>query len=594
MTPPNRNAAGNRCQRLLVLQSKLAMHYSPENTFVLIVYCMVDPVDEERKTIGDVGLLNAFLETVPQDNVVHLSDSETTKITSTIAHQTLERLLRNIPQRQDPCQVVVYYGGHGKSKGFCMDDGLCRYRDLVALMETYLRKGDSCWYLVDCCYSGNFCSFLQERVAETGQDLKGSYCCLMSTTHDEEAGGDEWCLPGAFVAAMEGRIPHQYNDSDANARDWVPTIAQAISFMADQHAVRKMDRMTAFICGSFICPTDPFPFTSGDSDSMFAIGRNLVNRLHPLLRGGSSHSMNDSLVPPRHLRVGDVVYAKWRGGRPENDSIYILPIWYRATVTAIDENNDGNDESLVHVQMEYPTPPMTWECKVKMTDVTELMTFNYRYYNDTPSGIQIAQRRMAKCGKWLDYSVPVGTRVFGLWYEDDVLYHGTIISDRDIPWKKIDKRHFEKKYSGIFGPYVIVEWTEEENWTIIPLCHVFVQENPSDTVPSVAEMRSRAKIASEQESKLSHAPMECLMRSFRSAGKSLVPAVEQLGDSTHLTCFWAEDSEWYGAKPGHLNEDDLKVLTSHLRYKEAGEYCIVRWDEDGSQSCLPKNFVRRR
>lgn len=567
-----------------------APHYSPANTFVLIVYCMVDPIDEERKTIGDVGLLNSFLKLVPESNVVHLSDSETTKITTTIARQQLERLLHYIPERTDPCQVVVYYGGHGKLKGLCMDDGLCRHRDLVELMEAYLREGDSCWFLVDCCYSGNFCTFLQQRVAETGQDLKASYCCIMSTTHDEEAGGDDWCLPGAFVAAMEGRIPPRYNDVHENDVVWVPTIAQAISYIADQHAIIKMDRMTAYITGSSIDPNAPFPFMFEDRDSTFSLGRRLGSSNNYLRGGGSTN--NESRVPrleSQDLSVGDVVYAKWCSGKPTQESMYLMPTWYCATVTAIDERNDKP----LRVKFEYPTPPMTWEGEVSKEDVTGQLTFNYRYYNDTPSGIQRAQCRMAKCGKFLDYSIPVGTRVWGLWCDDPVLYEGTIMSDRDIPWNHLDKRHFEKKYPGIVGPYVIVEWCGEDKWTIVPLCHLFVQESPSETVPSVAEMRDRARIATEQESTLSHTPMECLMRSFWSAGKSLRPAEEVVG-SSQLTCFWAEDSELYAAKPGQLSKDDLNVITSHLCYKESGEYCIVRWDEDGSQSCLPKTFVRRR
>jgi len=571
-----------------------APHYALENTFVLIIYCMVDPVDEERRTIGDVGLLNAFLKLVPEANVVHLSDSESNKITSTVARQQLERLLQHIPGRSNPCQVVVYYGGHGKPKGFCMDDGLCRHRDLVELFETYLREGDSCWMLLDCCYSGNFCTFLQQRVSETGQALKGSYCCIMSTTHDEEAGGDDWCLPGAFVAAMEKRMSSQYNnvDSSENNEEWVPTIAQAVSYMADQHALRKMDRMTAYISG--VRPDDPFPFLTEDRNSSFSLGRTLATRLNPFLRGGSSSNHgHESLVPHldiQDLSVGDAVYAKWRGGKPTRESIYLMPTWHRATVIGIDESKDRP----VRLQFEHPTPFMTWECELESKDIAEELTFNYRYYNDTPTGIQRAQRRMAKCGKYLDYSVAVGTRVWGLWYDDDELYEGTILSDRDIPWKNLDKEHFEKKYPGIVGPYVIVEWTEEETWTIVPLCHLFIQEHPSDTVPTVAEMRERAMIATEEESALSATPMECLLRSFQSAGKTLRPAEEVLDGSTRLTCFWAEDSEWYAAKPGKLRDNDLNVLPSHLCYKERGDYCIVRWDEDGSQSCLPKNFIRRR
>lgn len=576
-------------------------YYSPENTFVLIVYCMVDPVDEERRTIGDVGLLNAFLEYAPECNVLHLSDSKTTKITSTIARENLERLLGQIPERTEPCQVVVYYGGHGKPKGLCMDDGLCRYRDLVALMEAYLDTQDSCWFLVDCCYSGNACTFLQQRVVETGQHLKASYCCIMSTTHDEEADGDEWCLPGAFVAVMEGRVPRHYNDIESNGNDseWVPTIAQAVSFMADQHATTKMDRMTAYICGPCIHPDDPFPFVIGGNDSAFSHGQRLVARSTPMLRGGGSDSHD--APPPRmeqeplqDLKVGDAVYAKWRGGKPTNDSIHLLPTWYPATVTAIDDDNAGS----VRVKFEYETPKMTWdESDVKRGDITGILTFNYRYYNDTPSGIERAQCHMAKCGKYIDYSIPVGTRVKALWQDDDVLYDGTIMSDRDLPWKKMGKHYFEEKYPGTVGPYVIVEWTEEENWTIVPLCHVFVvPPQNGDSTPTVEEMRNHAKTTIEQESLLSHSPMECLMESLHSAGKTLVPAEQVVGGggTTRLIGFWAEDSEWYGGTPGSLNETDLNVLASHLRYKENGEYCIVCWNEDGSKSCLPASFVRRR
>ena len=254
---------------------------------------MVDPVDEERRTIGDVGLLNAFLKIVPACNVAHLSDDESSKITSTMAKDQLECLLQKIPDRNEPCQVVFYYGGHGKPRGFCMDDGLFRHRDVVELMETYLRKGDLAWFLVDCCYSGNFCNFLQQQEAETGHELKGSYCCIMSTTHDEEAGGDEWCLPGAFVSLMEGNIPSKYgtnNHTDGNDMHFHATIAEAISFMADRHALVKMDRMTASVCGSSINPHDSFPFmiSSSSSDSKESPGNSLANSINKFLRGSST------------------------------------------------------------------------------------------------------------------------------------------------------------------------------------------------------------------------------------------------------------------------------------------------------------------
>ena len=561
-------------------------HDTFANTFVLVVYCMIDPVDEERRTIGDVGLLHSFLKIVPDSNVVHLSDSHNRKITTTDARQQLERLLQMIQGREDPCQIVVYYGGHGKPKGFVMDDGLCRHQDTVTLMETYLREGDSCWFLVDCCFSGNFCTFLQQRVAETGQDLKASYCCIMSTTHDEEAGGDEWCLPGAFVAAMEGRIPPQYSDGHDNGETWVPTLAQAVSYMADQHSIRKMDRMTAYISGNAIGPDDPFPFLIADMDrgSAFARGRALASTF---LRGSRNEPISPELQP-QNLNVGDVVSAKWRGGKSTEVSTYLLPTWYRATVTAIDESNGSGRFKFYH-----PTPPLTWECEVEKKDVIDELNFNYRYYNDTPSGIQRAQQRMAKCGKYIDYSIPVGTRVWGLWENDNVLYEAVIMSDRDPPWKKIDSRHFEKQYPSNVGAFVIVEWCEDEEWTIVPLAHLHIKEDPSEPIPSIKKMRDRARIAADQELMLSHTPMECLMRSFRSAGKILRPAQEEAG-SSRLTCFWAEDSEWYAARPGELGPDDVGVLASHLCYKEAGEYCIVEWDEDGTKSCLPRKFVRGR
>ena len=305
----------------------------------------------------------------------------------------------------------------------------------------------------------------------------------------------------------------------------------------------------------------------------------------------SNKSVLVSQIEPSDLNEGDIVYAKWRGGRPTNDSkVYLFPTWYRATVLtdAIGEND------LVRVKFEHPTPPIiAWEYEVDKKDITHELTFNYRYYNDTPSGIQRSQRRMANCGKYVDYSVPVGTRAYGLWADEDVLYEAIIISDRDIRWKGIDKNHFEKKFAGIVGPLVIVEWIDDDLWTIVPLCHLFIPRDSLDTVPTATELRARAKIMTEEESMISRSPMECLLQSFHSAGKTLVPA-ESVASSTRLLCFWAEDSEWYDAKPGKLHDDDLNILSSHLCYKESGAYCIVRWDEDGSKSCLPKKFVRRR
>jgi hypothetical protein len=542
-------------------------------------YIFLVGVNEEwskgRKQIGDVALCRCFRTLVPESQVVFVRDSEATVYN---AQQQLERLLQGIQGRQ--CKVVVYFGGHGKPDGFCMvDNALYRHRDLVDLMETYLRKGDTCWFLIDCCYSGSFCKSLQQCAIET--ELIGSYCCLMSTTHDTQA-GPEWTLTESWIRAMKGEIRSNYKDTDSN----ILTMAQVVSFMSDQIARVKKDHMTAYICGDSFRPDEPFPFCIRDRDTLSRLDTTTsVLRECIRLRGGSK---NTPRSPPQEWSIGDEMYAKWRGGRPTANSPYLMPTWYLSTLIAIYVNNS------FRVNFQCPTTLLTWEGTVEGKDVIEELGLHYRYYEETPSCISRGHSYMAECGKYITYAVPVGTRVWALWNEEEVLYEGTIISDRDLSWREMGKKKFENEYPGTIGAFVLVRWVVDGKWSIIPLSHCFVKKNASDTVPSAIEMRQRARIAAGQESILPCIPMESLMASVRSAGKSVRP-VEKFVDGTKLMCFWAGSSEWLPATPGVLDpDDDLDVLATHLHYKERGEYCVICWDEDKSQSCLPTKFVRRK
>lgn len=551
------------------------------DTYIFLVG-VNDEWSKGRKEIGDIALCRCFRMSVPESQIVFVRDSEATVYNT---QQQLERLLQGI--QGGPCKVVVYFGGHGKPDGFCMaDDILCRHRDIVDLIETYLRKGDTCWFLIDCCYSGSFCTSLQQRVVETGGELKGSYCCLMTTTHDTQA-GPEWTLTESWIRAMRGMIPSHYKDSKTSyvGHQWVPTTAQVVSFISDEIARVKKDRMTTYICGDSFRPDESFPFIIKDKDTLSYLDTTSTSVFGRCIRlRGGSH--NKPRLPPHERSVGDEVYAKWRGGKPTAYSSYLMPTWYLATVIALDV------DCSFRVNFHCPTTSLTWEGTVDKDDVIEELCFHYRYYEESPSGIEKAQCYMAECGKYMTYALSVGTKVWALWDDHEVLYEGTIMSDRDLPWQEMEKTKFEEDYPGNVGAFVPVRWVVDEKWSIIPLGHCFAEDDSSDAVPSVAEMRQRARIAEEQESTVSYTPMELLMCSFRSAGKTLRP-VEEVVDGAELMCFWAGSSEWLSAAPGELDPNDLGVLASHLHYKEGGDYCVIRW-EDGTQSCLPKKFLRRR
>jgi hypothetical protein len=267
----------------------------------------------------------------------------------------------------------VYFGGHGAPDGFCMvDDALCRHRDLVDLMETYLRKGDACWFLIDCCYSGSFCKSLQQLAIET--ELKGSYCCLMSTTHDTLA-GPEWTLTESWIRAMKGKIPSNYKDVDGK----IPTMAQVVSFMSDQIARVKKDQMTTYICGDSFRPQEPFPFCIRNRNILSCLQtKTSVLRRCTRVRGGSK---NNSRSLPREWSIGDEMYAKWRGGRPTANSPYLMPTWYLSTVIAI------SVDSRFRVNFHCPTTSLTWGGMVEGQDCIDELGCHYSIHEETPSCI---------------------------------------------------------------------------------------------------------------------------------------------------------------------------------------------------------------
>eukprot|EP00525_Craspedostauros_australis_P008160 CAMPEP_0198121200 /NCGR_PEP_ID=MMETSP1442-20131203/31429_1 /TAXON_ID= /ORGANISM="Craspedostauros australis, Strain CCMP3328" /LENGTH=79 /DNA_ID=CAMNT_0043779971 /DNA_START=18 /DNA_END=253 /DNA_ORIENTATION=+ len=72
---------------------------------------------------------------------------------------------------------------------------------------------------------------------------------------------------------------------------------------------------------------------------------------------------------------------------------------------------------------------------------------------------------LATSGKYLDFSIPVGIPVHGRWWDGED-YPATTMDWREVAW---DKTSISKHAESMQGPCVPVHWTEEDQWSVLPL-----------------------------------------------------------------------------------------------------------------------------
>jgi Caspase domain len=481
---------------------------------------------------GDIALQQAFRR-LTGTNVVFVGDSDaTTQHVRTQLHTFLQHMNESRSdggQQQQPVTVMFYFGGHGEQGYFCMaadkherttiaessdNETVWYHKEIVATLESYLRKGDSVWMLVDCCYSGSFVDAFAEHRHNT---LQGSYCIVMSTHRDKTAGPD-WTLTETWIQAMEGQLP---NVSGSFARDG--TTGQVLRSTSGSIRRNKNNEMQTLLIGDGIHLDDPFPFRILHSSSSTC-----------LQRTSSSNSLRRS--PPSRCRCCWTAFRCCR-----------IP-------------SSAREGSFVR---------------------------------------QKAQCLFARNGQFRAYDVPAGTRLWAMWEDHTGLYQGKVLEDDHVPWEKMmSGSSLLDEYTGFMGPYVPVHWDIEKTWSIVPFSHCMFQNVANEAPPPFDRLRSQARLAARAELSRVTAEllpmgiaMECMMRSFHSAGKTFMSANDVVG-GTELLCWDREAKAWATATAETLNDCTVDVLATHLDHAEQGDYCIVKWTMTGHRSCLPKKHIR--
>lgn len=499
-------------------------------------------------------------------------------------------------RRRQPVTVVLYFGGHGMPGYFCLaagdndtnndededeedrcggddetscsavatqnnsdgihddDDGddindddeanVWYHSDIVKTLETFLTRGDHVWILADCCYSG---SFVDVFAADdwNGKNItnnnnknddwrKASYCILMSTARDSIA-GSEWTLTETWIQAMEGKFDPTTHHQLSNQP--ITTSAQVISAIRKRIQRDKGDEMQVLTVGDGIRLDDPFPF----------------------------------LIPGNNI-----------------------------------DSSTEHEKALLCQATTSTTVGWNHFCcsKNKRQSRRNRQKRRRRLY------CQQAQCLMAKNGQFRSYTVPAGTTVWAVWEDHEVLYQGTVLEDHGVPWEEVirsndddDGVSLRQAYAGPLGPFVPIWWNVEQTWSLVPLgqCVTLPMDAKDESSPTVvARVRKQAKLAARQELErvtlLSlpsgmTIPLDAMLRSFYSAGKSLNDATAVVG-SAELLCREVERKAWFPATAEVTAFVSMDILVRHLEYSEQGVYCIVRCKATGRRSCLPSTYIR--
>ena len=249
-------------------------------------------------------------------------------------------------------------------------------------------------------------------------------------------------------------------------------------------------------------------------------------------------------------------------------NLYLPPLYYPAKTMQVHDHI---------VKVEFHSTNTSWTAKVKQSQVVpSYMVHNWILI---PDFFREAQNLMSKQRQWLDFSWMEGTE---LWYcppcNHNIL-RGTVVRFTQVYWKSIVRDL--RRNGNCMGGYVPIQLVNNNNNTItlVPRhqCILFNDYNDMDM--------ARAMIETTSPPLLPDSLQEAILWSMASAGKFLVTE-----KAKHMVrCWWTEDNKWYAIKPFQdpLHKLPIKWFVNHVRYAEAGEFCLVQWDEDQSISIVP-------
>ena len=512
--------------------------------------------------------------------VVFVKDTDCTKQN---CEWQLEQLLQKTSRRDDT--LVFYYGGHGTKTGLKTIGEKWRYKDIIRTMDRYF-QGNKIWCLIDCCYSGCFSQHIPSNTTK-------SWLCAMSSHHTVEA-GEDWCMTDTFARAMKGQYRNTNLDNSTDSdTERVLLTQDVVELMEDHHAIIKDDWMQATLTGSTaIDPVAPFPFqipkdkllqrdSATTSYKLLDMARTFVSTMFTTDPRTSRvlNEQEETIAPPVvddllwkrqvALQKGDAVYCKWRGGSPRLGASYLFPLYLPATL-----RSDPQSNPMVEVEFDYEGQCWTDVVEFRKHVVPPTYLWVFRGVDDYYRAHRILNQR----GRYLDASIPAGTQVWALFKDDDVVYTGKVLDYHEINWYKVKVRDYYENYT---GPFLWVEWKDEDgNWDIIPRSHCVIVSS-STSKPTLAELRHQAR--QDQPVFSAH---QAIVQHMQSMGKTLV-----LEPPQDVMCLW--DGVWH---PGRTCDTMPlgKTLREHLHFEKCtGKYYCVYWTKEDGYSLMPERLIKR-
>jgi hypothetical protein len=592
---------------------------------------------EQRKELGDIGLARCLSHhcKLPKEHLLELYDERATR--SRILY-SLEQLL-NV-RNQNPTDddvLLLYYGGHGKRQHACtftrsiVDDKIqkepwLRYDEIIDLLETHF-VGGTVWVVVDCCHSGGFGEAVMQRHHNSNTSLNVSYGCIMSVPPGDEA-GMEWAMTECFIKAFKGEL--RYSESDCSpyylstkkgkhritdesvledSHDTLkiqqllyPSWEQVIEYLADEMGRIKGDQLTTLFYGEKMCNETYLkrPCLFGEIyDS--AIEDSGVETNH-LLGSIPRDSSWMGMFVQNEYSINDEVYVKLTGsiskannGWSEGRGIYTRALgWLRGRIISMDDN-------MASIRIYDIITEDSWTAIISIDKQSKVMSGLPFGFHLEPQSCVAAVTHFAKQLCYLDTSLNPFTRLRILW-SDDKFYTGRVMSLGEVDWDHLK----EHKDLTATGPYVPVQWEEEDTVSIVPLerCVVIDKTRESLNEQELLAIHKSQEKKTRKVAKSIKTPMDAMLASLSSSGKKLhpkkLPVIDGLDlDEQEYNEYEAYDSESKEFLPVQLLNEcitklPLEVIAAHMCYPQSGNFSVVFWEDDSVLSLVPSNFIRLR
>ena len=541
--------------------------------------------------------------------------------------------------------LLLYYGGHGKREEACtftesIIDGKVqkepwlRYDEIVDLLETHF-QGGTVWVILDCCHSGGFGEAVMQRYYDSDVALKVNYGCIMSVPPGDIA-GMEWTMSECFIRAFEGELyctnddsipnylstkkgkhrlsfpeevivqneDHRSDEDDApKDRPGIhPTWEQTINFLADEMARIKGDQLSTLFIGEKMHAWLEKPCRFGDA-CLDTIDPGLLSahQDNPV-----SISRDYSWMTPftnMEYSTNDEVYVKWTGNITaeecrDNIPTYIVA-WLPGRIVSF------NDQSIC-INIYDIVTETSWTAELCINDTKNRILCGLPFgFHTEPQNCITSITHFARQLCYLDMSLHPMTPLQILW-TDGEFYPARVMSHVEINWDQVKKHKVDGNYS-VIGPYIAVQWEDEDATSLIPLGKCVVLNPISNGLDK--ESLSSAQQSHEQlvsnAAKSIKTPYDAMMASFACLGKQLHPksmpivhSPPNIQDETSNTweSYDAEDKEYLPIQVMNdiVSNPPLEVLAYHSLYPHAGNYSIVFWEGDSVLSLVPSTYLRLR